>query len=99
MAQRHLLPSLGKDCWCSSWMAPIPQLFAHYSNIIIVQHFCYPYSAWLLRVWALCPEVAFFATVETCFISSTCSVANLAINIHGIQILLRSGINGGGRGF
>src|SRR5882762_10604999 len=61
-------------------------LLLHHSSIFVIAHLCDSCSTRLLWFGALCPEVAFFATVKTRPVSTTCSVP---IDVHGIRVPLR----------
>src|SRR5882762_11262252 len=91
MVQRHPLPVLGKRLLNLMLLmdrthSSVFHFFTYYPDILIIMHLRDLCSTWLLRFWALRPKVAFFATVETHSVSSTCFAS---INVHGIWVPLR----------
>src|SRR5882762_3260574 len=93
MAQRHLLPVLGKRLivivftfFVNRSHSSLLHLITHHPGVFVIVHLDNSCPARFLQLWALCSEVAFFATVETRPVSSTCFSS---IDVHGVRVPLR----------
>src|SRR5882762_7957717 len=93
MAQRHLLPILGKRLVMIMFTFFVNRshpsslhFVTHHPGVFVITHLNNSCPMRFLRLWALCLEVAFFATVKTRPVSSTCFAS---IDVHGVWVPLR----------